>query len=151
MLERDIMNGDSVWVVDANLEGGVSYSAKTNIVQNNKYLPVITANYFNASSPALSPQDYLAFFPGSQWCGTDTTAALANVGPASIIGSQHLAENGVFYEVNRVIPPIPTISDYLKSDSLISDFWGVVNYQLPNNGIMYFKSYLEVRALAPSR
>lgn len=148
MLERDVWNGDSIWVVDANVQGNVSYNAKTNIVQNNKYLPVLTANYFNASSPSLSPQDYLTFFPGSVWCGTDPNNALANVGPASIIGGQHLAENGVFYEINKVIPLIPTISDYLEADTLNSDFWALVNYQLPDNGMMYFKNYLEVAAIS---
>jgi len=148
MLGRDVMDGDSVWIVDANTQGGATYSAKTNIIQNNKYLPVFTANYFNASSPVLSPQDYLSFYPESQWCGTDTTPALANIGPASIVGPQHLAENGVFYEVNKVITPIPTISDYLKSDSLVSNFWGVVNYQLPNKGMMYFKTFSEIPAVS---
>jgi len=148
MLERDFWNGDSIWVVNSNLADGVSYSGKTNIIQNNKYLPILTPAYFNASSPMLSPQDYLTFYPGSNWCGTDSTTALANVGPASIIGDEHLAENGVFYEVNRVIPPIPTIKDFLAKDSLSSKFWGVINYQLPNQGLMYFKNYEEVPAIS---
>ena len=148
MLERDYWNGDSIWIVNSNMANGASYSGKTNIIQNNKYLPVFTPNYFNASSPILTPQDYLTFYPGSAWCGTDTTRALANVGPASIIGNQHLAENGVFYEVNRVVPPIPTIKDYLAKDSISSAFWGLINYQLPNNGLMYFKAYIDVPAIS---
>jgi len=148
MLERDFMNGDSIWIVNSNLGEGATYSGKTNIIQNNKYLPVFTKNFFNASSPILTPQDYLTFYPGSNWSGTDSTTSLANVGPASIIGTQHLAENGVFYEVNRVIPPVPTIKDYLSADASVSDFWGLINYQLPNYGQMYFKAYVEVPAIS---
>lgn len=148
MLERDFMNGDSIWIVNSNLASGYTYSTKTNIIQNNKYLPVYTKDFFNASSPVLSPQDYLAFYPGSTWCGTDSTAALANVGPASIVGGQHLAENGVFYELNRVVTPIPSIKDYLAKDSTLSGFWGLINYQLPNYGQMYFKTYTEVPAIS---
>jgi len=147
MLQRDTYDGDSVWVVDGNLKTGYSYSTKTYIIQNNKYLPVYTPNFFNASSPALIPSDYESFYPGSVWCGNDSTPTLANVGPASILGQQHLAENGVFYEVNRVITPIPTMSNYLKSDSTTSDFWNLINFKLPNITASYYKTFSELSTI----
>jgi uncharacterized surface protein with fasciclin (FAS1) repeats len=144
MVIQEEKDGEMVWVVDGNMPSGASVN-KTMIVQNYKYLPVYTPSYFNASIPALTPDDYLAFYPDSKWCGTDSSSTgstpLANVGPATIIGAQHLAENGVFYEINKVVDLNPSMYYNLKADTVNSEFFRLLNYQLPNNGVSYFKAF----------
>lgn len=143
MLSKEFYNGDSVWVFDANTYGGYIYSSKTDMAGNNKYLPVYTNKYLNASSPALTAQDYLYFYPNSVWAASD---GLGNVGPASIIGKQHLAENGVFYELDKVVAPIPNMYNVLNKDADCSEFWKLMNYKL-SNGEYYFKYFTEMQGL----
>jgi len=143
MLSREEYDGDSVWVFDVNAYGGYFLSSKTDLSGNYKYLPVFTNNYFNASSPALTAEDYQAFYPNSTWAADQ---GLGNVGSASIIGGQHLAENGMFYEINQVVTPIPNMYNLLKSDADCSEFWKLINFKVPG-GIYYFRFLIEYEAL----
>jgi uncharacterized surface protein with fasciclin (FAS1) repeats len=148
MILQEEKDGENVYVIDGNYSGGYSIYTKTYLVQNYKYLPVYTKDYFNASSPALTAEDYELLYPGSKWCATDTSSTgegpLANVGPATIVGAQHLAENGVFYELNKVVDLNPSMYYALKSDTLHQGFFDLMNYQLPNNGTLYFKFFTEI-------
>jgi hypothetical protein len=147
MVSLEEKNGDSVWVVDQNTQSGWSASTKTYLIQNYKYLPVYTKNFFNASSPALTSEDYNQLYPTSVWCAEDTiTEPLGNVAGASIIGSEHLAENGVFYEIGQVVDVIPNLYNTLKEeaaneDTSSTEFWNLLNYKLPSSTSYYFKSY----------
>jgi len=144
MLSREEYNGDSVWVFDSNAYGGYTYNSKNDIVGNYKYLPVFTTNFFNSSSPQLTAGDYLAFYPASTWAASD---GLGNVGAASIIGGEHLAENGVFYELNKVVEPLPNILSVLKNDPECSDMWDLINYKTPGGSTYYFKYFIDFDGL----
>ncbi|MDP4278588.1 MAG: hypothetical protein Q8914_13265, partial [Bacteroidota bacterium] len=145
MLTREMYNGDSVWVFDSNNYGGYTYSTKSNMVGNYKYLPVFTKSFFNASSPQLTAADYLAFYPTSTWAADK---GLGNVGPASIIGDQHLAENGTFYELNKIAEPIPNIYNVLKTDPDCAEIWKLINYKTAGSTAYYFKYFMTVDNLA---
>lgn len=138
-LSREVYQGDTVWVIDVNKVGGYSYSSKSVIAGNNKYLPVYTDAYFNASTPALTAADYNAFYPNSTWTGK-------NVGPASMVlvsdtTYQHLAENGVVYEVDAVVEPIDKMYDILQKRSEdFSEFLSLLDYKTPD-GTYYYKGF----------
>jgi uncharacterized surface protein with fasciclin (FAS1) repeats len=143
MLTKEEYNGDSVWVFDANIYGGYMISSKTDLSGNYKYLPVFTNSYMNSSSPALTSQDYQAFYPNSSWASDQ---GLGNVGPASIIGGQHLAENGLYYETDKVVDPIPNMYNVLKSDADCSEFFKLMNYKV-SGGTYYYRFLSEYKSL----
>ncbi|MDD2255878.1 MAG: hypothetical protein PHQ26_06620 [Bacteroidales bacterium] len=144
MISREIVNGDSAWVFDSNTANGYTSTSKSPIVGNYKYLPVLTPAYFNASSPALTAEDYESFYPGSSWNGV---SGLGNVAQAAIVGSQHLAENGAYYEVNSVVEPIKSTHQYLESDPDCSDFLALLDYKLPTASEQYFKFFMNIETV----
>jgi len=80
---------------------------------NNKYITFFTDQYF--SGRGLTAADYNYFFPNSQYTGF-------NVGEAKVVTKDIAAENGVIHEIDRVISPLPSIDEYLRSKPEYSEF-----------------------------
>lgn len=145
-LSRELYQGDSVWVFDDNLAGGYSFTTKNAMVGNYKYLPVYTKDYFSASVPMLTAVDYNAFYPDSRWTGM-------NVGPASVVMDhdticQHLAENGVVYEIDAVVEPIPNMYNELqRNKDKYAEFMALLDIETAT-GVPFFKHYIEEESLA---
>ncbi len=148
MLSQEESNGETLWTFDENTPGSYSYSSKSVISGNYKYLPIYTDAYFKHVTPALTAEDYESFYPGSTWAGR-------NVGPATILSlsakdttCQRLAENGVVYEIDKVVEPIDNMYDVLTERSEeFSEFMSILNYK-NSVGAYYYKKYMEVEGLA---
>jgi uncharacterized surface protein with fasciclin (FAS1) repeats len=80
---------------------------------NNKYITYFTDQYF--SGRGLTATDYNYFFPNSQYTGF-------NVGEAKVVTKDIQAENGVIHEIDRVISPLASIDEYLRSKPEYSEF-----------------------------
>jgi len=104
-----MQNGTVVKTIQANRNNGV-YVANDN---NNKYIPYFTDVYFNGRG--LSAADYNYFYPNSQYAGF-------NVAEAKVVTKDIVAENGVIHEIDRVLTPLPSIEEYLRSKPEYSEF-----------------------------
>ncbi len=80
---------------------------------NNKYIPYFYDSYM--TSRGLSATDYNYFYPNSTYTGF-------NVDAGSVVNKNIVAENGVIHEVNRVVTPLPSLEQYLTSNSNYSAF-----------------------------
>jgi uncharacterized surface protein with fasciclin (FAS1) repeats len=106
-----MQNGQVVKAIQSNRNGtGVPYIAVDN---NNKYITYFTDVYFNGRS--LTPADYNYFYPGSQYGGF-------NVAEAKVVNKDIAAENGVIHEIDKVVAPLPSIDEYLRSKPEYSEF-----------------------------
>lgn len=80
---------------------------------NNKYINIITDTFFRAR--ALSASDYTYFYPGTSFTGF-------NVLDAIVVEADLPAENGVVHIVNKVLVPMASIDEYLRSKPEFSEF-----------------------------
>ncbi len=103
-----MQNGQVVKTIQSNRNG--SYISTDN---NNKYVPYFTDVYFN--SRGLTASDYNYFYPNTQYGGF-------NVGEAKVVTQDIAAENGVIHEIDRVLTPLPSIEEYLRSKPEYSEF-----------------------------
>ncbi|MEJ6980713.1 fasciclin domain-containing protein [Pedobacter sp. P351] len=109
-------------VVD-NSRNGTQYVANEN---NNKHIPYFIDSYFTYNSIPFS--DYTAFYP-------DKTLTGFMVADAKVVTADIPAENGVIHEIDKVILPIPNISQYIALKSEYSEFKKLLDLQvqyLPN-------------------
>jgi len=90
---------------------------------NNKYITYFTDQYF--SGRGLTATDYNYFFPNSQYTGF-------NVGEAKVVTKDIAAENGVIHEIDRVITPLSSIDEYLRSKPEYSEFKKLYDKYLVN-------------------
>jgi uncharacterized surface protein with fasciclin (FAS1) repeats len=104
-----MQNGTVVKTIQVNRNNGV-YVPTDN---NNKYIPYFTDIYFN--SRGLTASDYNYFYPNSQYAGF-------NVAEAKVVTRDIVAENGVIHEIDRVLTPLPSIEEYLRSRPEYSEF-----------------------------
>lgn len=77
-----------------------------------KYIP-----YFLERLNGFTENDYAAFYGAGRYIG-------ANVADAQMIlknGEPVQAENGLIYELDRVVPPLPTLDDLLLEDQTLTD------------------------------
>jgi uncharacterized surface protein with fasciclin (FAS1) repeats len=86
-----------------NLGGNSYYVAADN---NNKFIPFFTDAYF--ASRALSASDYNYFYPGTAF--TDFNVVNAKVTQRNIA-----AENGVIHLIDKVVTPLPSLDQYLRT------------------------------------
>lgn len=93
-----------------NNNGTVFYVEADN---NNKYIPIITDTFFKAR--ALGVGDYNYFYPNTAFRGFNVLDAIVTV-------SDLPAENGVVHIVNKVLVPLPSIDEYLRSKPDFSEF-----------------------------
>ncbi|HSC55483.1 MAG TPA: fasciclin domain-containing protein [Phnomibacter sp.] len=80
---------------------------------NNKHLPYFTTEYFSGKS--LTAYDYNYFYPNATYTGL-------NVADAVIQQSNIAAENGMIHVVNKVITSLPSIDQYIGSNTKYSLF-----------------------------
>ncbi|MDQ6608504.1 MAG: fasciclin domain-containing protein, partial [Bacteroidota bacterium] len=106
-----MQNGQVVKATQSNRNGtGNPYVSTDN---NNKYIPFFTDVYF--STKGLTAADYTYFYPSSQFTGF-------NVAEAKVVTKDIVAENGVIHEIDKVITPLPSIDEYLRSQPQYSEF-----------------------------
>lgn len=85
---------------------------------NNKYIPFFTSDYFSAQG--LSAADYAYLYPNSAFSGF-------NVGNAKITEKNIAAENGVIHIIDRVVTPMMSIDQYLRSKPEYSELRNLFN------------------------
>jgi uncharacterized surface protein with fasciclin (FAS1) repeats len=106
-----MVNGTQVKAIASNRNGaGNPYVSVDN---NNKYIPYFTSTYF--AGKRLTASDYNYFFPNTAFTGF-------NVVDAKVITPNIAAENGMIHEIDRVIVPLPSIEEYLKTKPEYSEF-----------------------------
>src|SRR5687768_12674848 len=144
--------GQVVKATQSNRNGG--YVAADN---NNKHIPYFTDVYFDAQS--LNASDYKYFYPSSDFSGF-------NVAEAKVLTTL-TAENGIINEIDKVVSPLPSIDEYLRSRPEYSEFKKmydrymvsfIVNadatrkYQLlsGDNSPVYIKTYNGTLAFSPN-
>ncbi|MDR1763784.1 MAG: fasciclin domain-containing protein [Dysgonamonadaceae bacterium] len=129
---------DGNWVFNQTVNGGIE-STSTNYqysltMNNYKYLPVFTTQYFNSFPEPLTAADYNTFFPASQFTGT-------NIQGGTLVKGDIAAENGLIHEVSTVNEPLKSIDDYLH-ESQYSEIKSLLDFR-NINGSYYFKTYNE--------
>lgn len=90
---------------------GTFYYAEAD--NNNKYVSIFTDTFFRAK--ALSAADYNYFYPGTTFTGF-------NILDGIVVESNLPAENGVVHVINKVLLPLPSIDEYLRSKPEYSEF-----------------------------
>jgi len=80
---------------------------------NNKNIPFFTDNFM--TTKGLSASDYNFFYPGTTFSGF-------NVVDANVVNADIVAENGMIHEIDRVVFPLPSIEQYIASNSNYSKF-----------------------------
>jgi uncharacterized surface protein with fasciclin (FAS1) repeats len=104
-------NGQKVTAIQSNRNGSASpYIAVDN---NNKYIPYFTDIFFNGKG--LTASDYKYFYPNSEYTGF-------NIAEAKVVSPNITTENGVIHEIDKVITPLPSIDEYLRSRPEFSEF-----------------------------
>ncbi len=106
-----MQNGQAIKVIQSNRNGtGNPYVSTDN---NNKYITYFTDTYFTGRG--LSASDYNYFYPNSQYAGF-------NVVEGKVATKDIAAENGIIHEIDKVITPLPSIDEYLRSEPQYSEF-----------------------------
>ena len=95
---------------------------------NNKYITYFTDDYMN--SAALTATDYNYFYPNSQYNGF-------NVAEAKVVTTNIIAENGVIHEIDKVISPLLSIDEYIRTRPEYSSFRAILNRLYLNNTISF--------------
>jgi uncharacterized surface protein with fasciclin (FAS1) repeats len=111
--------------IAANFGADAGYVASD---YNNKSITYFTDTYFGAAG--LSATDYNYFYPQSQYTGF-------NVGQAKVITKDVMAENGVFHEIDRVVTPLLSIDEYLRTKPEYSSFKAILNRLYLNNMVRF--------------
>ena len=101
-------SGTNKKIVSSNRNG--LYLAGDN---NNKSIPYFIESYM--TTKGLSASDYSFFYPNTSYSGF-------NVVDAKVINADIVAENGMIHEIDRVILPLPSIEQYLGSNSNYIEF-----------------------------
>ncbi|MXV17343.1 fasciclin domain-containing protein [Hufsiella ginkgonis] len=138
----------------ANNRNGSAYVVNDN---NNKNLPYFIDKFLTANG--LTSTDYKSFYPNATYTGF--SVADANVTEADIP-----AENGTIHVIDKVIAPLPSIEQYMASNSQYSEFRKLLNklaVYIPNTELtrrynvltgktdsVYLKSYSALLAFSPN-
>jgi len=107
------VNGKDITYVNSNRNNKGSNSYYTTADNNNKYIPYFLDRFFTPKN--LNSSDYNYFYGQNPYIGF-------NVSDAQVINSNIIAENGVIHEINRVILPLPSIDQYLGTNTQYSKF-----------------------------
>jgi uncharacterized surface protein with fasciclin (FAS1) repeats len=95
---------------------------------NNKYITYFTDVYCNAHS--LNATDYNYFYPSSQYTGF-------NVAAARVVTKDIAAESGVIHEIDKVISPLMSIDEYIRTRPEYSSFKAILNRLNINNTVQF--------------
>ncbi len=85
---------------------GLANSYYNNADNNNKHIPIFTTDFFSAKG--LTAADYNYFYPSSTYTGF-------NIAHASVTEQNIAAENGVIHIINRVVTPLQSLDQYLRT------------------------------------
>jgi len=88
---------------------------------NNKYIPYFETGYATAKS--LTAYDYNYFYPTSIYTGF-------NVMDAKVIEKDIYAENGIIHTIDKVITALPSLDQYIGSNSDYSEFKKILDKYL---------------------
>lgn len=105
VLQRDYVNGDSIWAYD--YPGGTS-SVSVNLDWHNyRYLPVFSENYMRENS--IGASDYTHFFKeGSNWSKYGNVLG-AQIQEISAGSGDLYCENGVIHIIDKVVMPLKNL------------------------------------------
>ncbi len=82
---------------------------------NNKYIPYFTTSYFETLG--LKDLDYKSFYPNTPFTGFNVADAGVEITAKNIA-----AENGTIHVIDKVITPLPSIDQYIRSNPQYSEF-----------------------------
>jgi uncharacterized surface protein with fasciclin (FAS1) repeats len=88
---------------------------------SNKYVPYFETGYTTAKS--LTAYDYNYFYPTSAYTGF-------NVMDAKVIEKDIYAENGIIHTIDKVITALPSLDQYIGSNSDYSEFKKILDKYL---------------------
>jgi uncharacterized surface protein with fasciclin (FAS1) repeats len=88
---------------------------------SNKYVPYFETGYITAKS--LTAYDYNYFYPTSTYTGF-------NVMDAKVIEKDIYAENGIIHTIDKVITALPSLDQYIGSNSDYSEFKKILDKYL---------------------
>lgn len=128
---KDTGTGNRSLVAVANNRNSTSSSLTGNYAaqdDNNKYITFFTKSYMDAAN--LSAADYNYFYPNSEYTGF-------NVGDAKVVNKNIMAENGVIHEVDKVITPLMSIDEYIRTKPEYSSFRAILNRLYTNNMVQF--------------
>jgi len=116
--------GQQMEVVATNRNGIGTFAINDN---NNKYMPYFLNHYLNKKE--ITPSDIEVFY--------DRPYAGPQIDKARVVISNVNAENGIIHVIDRVIEPLPNISDYLFANEQYSLFNSILemSYRPRNNNI----------------
>ncbi|HEX6430308.1 MAG TPA: fasciclin domain-containing protein, partial [Niastella sp.] len=95
---------------------------------NNKFITYFTDDY--CKTAGISATDYNYFYPSSTYAGF-------NVAEAKVVTKDIPAENGVIHEIDRVISPLQSIDEYIRTKPEYSSFKALLNRMYTNNMIQF--------------
>jgi uncharacterized surface protein with fasciclin (FAS1) repeats len=95
---------------------------------NNKYITYFTDDY--CKTAGISASDYNYFYPSSTYTGF-------NVAEAKVVTKDIPAENGVIHEIDRVINPLQSIDEYIRTKPEYSSFKALLNRMYTNNMVQF--------------
>lgn len=128
---KDTGVNDKPIVALANNRNNTASSLTGNYVSqdyNNKYITYFTDDYVSANN--LSAGDYNYFYPNTQYTGF-------NVLEAKVVTPNIIAENGVIHEVDKVITPLMSIDEYIRTRPEYSSFRAMLNRLYVNNMVQF--------------
>jgi uncharacterized surface protein with fasciclin (FAS1) repeats len=100
-------NGQAYKAVASNRNNTGAVNSYYNTADNNnKHIPIFTNNFLTGKG--LTASDYTYFYPGSTYTGF-------NVGKASVTEQDIAAENGVIHIINKVVTPLMSLDQYLRT------------------------------------
>jgi uncharacterized surface protein with fasciclin (FAS1) repeats len=99
-----------------NNGGGATYYNPSD--NNNKHIPFFTNEFLAAKG--LTANDYSYFYPGTTFSGF-------NVVNAKVTQQNIAAENGVIHIIDKVITPLPSLDQHLRTRAEYSEFKGLLN------------------------
>ncbi|MFL5739478.1 MAG: fasciclin domain-containing protein [Flavisolibacter sp.] len=113
--------GQAVKAIASNRNG--SSNPYVSADNNNKYIPYFTDVYLSGHGIPVS--DYNYFYPNAQFSGF-------NVAGAKVVTKDLPAENGMIHEIDKVVLPLPSIDEYLRSKPEYSEFRKLFNNYMVN-------------------
>ena len=119
-------NNTPVTAIASNRNGGYISSE-----DDNKYITYFIDDYFTAAG--LTAADYNYFYPNSSYKGF-------NVADAQVVNKDISAENGIIHEIDRVISPLPSIDEYIRTRPEYSSFRALLNRLYINPTVQFIYS-----------
>lgn len=129
-IHQEVYKGNKIWVFD------MPYFTLGD--QNYKYVPFYLSQVFERSRTAAQAASDYGIFYSTPYTGK-------NIQSASILTQDMMAENGVAYEIDQVLEPLPTL-EKLLNDPNFSEFKALLN-ETGSTGEPYFITYTYNKSL----